>query len=97
MKKMTVSDKREALARKLRSAGDSSRLKMLCHIFRVRKACVSDIARELGMNMAIASHHLQALVREGLLKSDREGKRICYALSKDEITVDLKKFICKYN
>jgi DNA-binding transcriptional ArsR family regulator len=84
------------LAKLMRTAGDESRLKILCIIFSKRKVCVSDIAKELDMSIAIVSHHLQALSREGLLLSVREGKRICYQLPKDSFVKDLKKFICKY-
>lgn len=84
------------LAKLMRTAGDESRLKILCTIFSKRKVCVSDIAKELGMSVAIVSHHLQALSREGLLLSVREGKKVCYELPKDPFVADLKKFICKY-
>lgn len=84
------------LAKLMRTAGDESRLKILCIIFNKKKVCVSDIAKELDMSIAIVSHHLQALSREGLLLSVREGKRICYELPTDPFVKDLKKFICKY-
>ncbi len=84
------------LAKLMRTAGDESRLKILCIIFNKKKVCVSDIAKELDMSVAIVSHHLQALSREGLLLSAREGKRVCYELPKDKFVMDLKNFICKY-
>jgi len=84
------------LAKLMRTAGDESRLKILCTIFSKKKVCVGDIAKELDMSIAIVSHHLQALSREGLLLSVREGKRICYELPQDLFVKDLKKFICKY-
>ena len=96
---MTTSTKNlniENLAKKLRTAGDPTRLKILCFIFSAKRACVSDIAKRLSMSVATVSHHLQALASEGLLENDREGKRICYALSKADFMVDLKKFVCKY-
>jgi DNA-binding transcriptional ArsR family regulator len=77
--------KLELLAKKLRTAGDSNRLKILCLIFNNKKVCVSDIANYLGLSIAITSHHLQSLTKEGLLDSDREGKRICYSLSNSNI------------
>ncbi len=86
-----------ALSKKLQTAGDPVRLKILCHLFTARQACVSEIAKTLDMSVAAVSHHLQALAHEGLLISDREGKRICYAMAPTELMVDLKKFICKYN
>ena len=84
------------LAKLMRIAGDESRLKILCIIFSKKKVCVSDIAKELGVSVAIVSHHLQVMSQEKLLVPSREGKRICYELPKDPFVSDLKKFICKY-
>ncbi len=84
------------LAKLLRSAGDESRLRILCVIFAYKKVCVSDIAEELGLGIAIVSHHLRVMARDGLVVSVRDGKRICYTLPKKAFTEDLKRFICKY-
>ncbi len=96
MNNITKKQNIELFAKKLRVAGDSSRLRILCLIFSDKKVCVSDIAKELGMSVAITSHHLQSLAKEGLLLSSREGKKICYSLSKNDMVTDLKKFICRY-
>lgn len=85
------------LAKKIRTVGDESRLKIMCTIFTEHKICVSEIAQKLEMSVAIVSHHLQELRAEGLLISSRDGKRICYELSDEEFIGDLKKLICKYN
>jgi len=84
------------LAKLMRTAGDESRLKILCIIFSKKKVCVSDIAEELGASVAIVSHHLQVMSKEGLVSPAREGKKICYELPKDQFVKDLKKFVCKY-
>jgi len=84
------------LAKLMRTAGDESRLKILCVIFSKKKVCVSDIAEDLGLSIAIVSHHLQVMSKERLVVSIREGKRICYKLPKDAFINDLKKFVCKY-
>lgn len=84
------------LAKMMRTAGDESRLKILCIIFRRKKVCVSDIAEELDMSIAIISHHLQVMSKESLVVAVREGKRICYKLPEDPFIKDLKKFVCKY-
>ncbi len=84
------------LARLMRNAGDENRLKILCIIFSKKKVCVSDIAKELNLSVAIVSHHLQVMSQDGLVSSVREGKRICYELPVDPFVKDLKKFICKY-
>lgn len=93
---MTSNQKIEQLAKKLQTAGDLNRLKILCYIFSAKKACVSEIAKKLDMSVATTSHHLQALAKEDLLQPAREGKMICYTLGGAEVTADLKKFICKY-
>ncbi|MCK9351922.1 MAG: metalloregulator ArsR/SmtB family transcription factor [Candidatus Paceibacterota bacterium] len=87
----------ENLAKKLQTAGDPCRLKILCYIISSKKACVSDIAKHLRMSVAIVSHHLQMLAKEDLLESERNGKRICYSFpTRNAFVTDLKKLICKY-
>ena len=84
------------LARLMRTAGDESRLKILCTVFGKKKMCVSEIAEELDMSIAVVSHHLQVMFKEGLMLPVREGKKVCYELPKGTFVKDLKKFICKY-
>ena len=80
----------------MRTAGDENRLRILCIIFSNRKICVTDIAKELRLGVAIVSHHLRALEKEGLLLSAQEGKCAYYQLPKKPFVADLKRFICKY-
>jgi DNA-binding transcriptional ArsR family regulator len=84
------------LAKLMRTAGDESRIKILCIIFGNKKMCVSDIAEELGMSVAIVSHHLQVMSQQGLVMPMREGKHVCYQLPRDPFVRDLKRFICKH-
>ncbi len=84
------------LAKLMRTAGDESRLRILCIIYGRKKVCVSDIAKELGMSVAIVSHHLQVMSKEKLVVPVREGKMVCYVLPEDQFVKDLKKFVCKY-
>jgi len=84
------------LAKIMRMVGDESRLKILCFIFNHKQFCVSAIAQELDMSVAIVSHHLQVMAKQGLVAPVRKGKNICYQLSKDNFMKDLKKFVCKY-
>lgn len=93
---MQVTQKTEKLAKQLLLVGDPNRIQILCFLFNKKQACVTDIADGLGLNTAITSHHLLALAKEGLLISDRNGKKICYSLSKSSFLNDLKKLICKY-
>ena len=84
------------LAKLMRTAGDESRLKILCVIFNNKKICVSNIAKELKMSVAIVSHHLQVMAGEGLLVPSQEGKCTYYKPVKKTFVSDLRKFICKY-
>ena len=84
------------LSKLMRIAGDESRLKILCIIFNNKKICVSSIAKELNMSVAIVSHHLKVMAGENLLVPKQEGKCIYYQLSANSFVSDLKKFICKY-
>ena len=84
------------LAGQFSLVGDSARLQILCVIFKNNGACVSEITDLLGSNIAIISHHLQVLSSAGLLVPKRQGKRICYHLSKETFLTDLKRIICKY-
>lgn len=46
---------------------------------------VEEIASEIGQSVANTSHHLQTLVRGGLLDTRRDGTRIYYALATDRV------------
>jgi rhodanese-related sulfurtransferase/DNA-binding HxlR family transcriptional regulator len=46
---------------------------------------VDELAREIDQSVANTSHHLQALVRAGLLSSRRLGTRTIYALSSERV------------
>ncbi|MFA6601858.1 MAG: metalloregulator ArsR/SmtB family transcription factor [Candidatus Paceibacterota bacterium] len=98
MKTTKTQPKRELseIARLLRVAGEPSRIEILCVIFQGQKICVSDIASELHMSVAIVSHHLQVMAEEGLLKPYREGKCAFYAFTDEGFAGDLKVLICKY-
>ncbi len=89
-------NKFETLAKQLQAASESTRLEILCLIFTKKKACVSEIALKLKLSVASASHHLLALSKEKLLRSEREGKKICYVLEDTNFVNDLKNLICKY-
>ncbi|MFA6254303.1 MAG: metalloregulator ArsR/SmtB family transcription factor [Candidatus Paceibacterota bacterium] len=84
------------LAKVMRTVGDENRLKILCVIFHERKICVSDIAQDLNLSVAIVSHHLKVMARDRLLVPRQEGKCTFYHLPDKPLALDLKKFICKY-
>lgn len=81
-------------SRLLSLAGDQSRIRILCFMFKYQKACVTDIAQALGMSLASVSHHLQLMRDNGLLTSERMGNNICYILVANGFTKKLEKIIC---
>ena len=83
------------LSKTMHALADPTRLKIL-EILKKKDLGVSEIAKKLKLSVAIVSHHLQALYKEGILNPEREGKRICYILAETDFVNDLKNLICKY-
>ena len=46
---------------------------------------VEELAGEIEQSVANTSHHLQALMRAGLLTTRRDGTRVFYALASDRV------------
>lgn len=82
------------LARSMRTAGDEHRLLIMCHLMKNGQLCVSEIARDLHMSVAITSHHLQVMAKDNLVTAIRDGKRICYKLPNTTLIRGFKKIIC---
>lgn len=48
--------------------------------------CVTELATLVGLSQSCTTRHLQALAREGLIRSRRDGKRVLCRLAPDEAT-----------
>ena len=59
--------------------GDTTRVKILCALFR-SELCVGDIADLLNLTQSAASHQLRMLRSGKLVKFRREGKTVYYSL-----------------
>lgn len=81
-------------ARLLQLAGDETRMRILCVLFRRPSPCVSDIAAALAMSVASISHHLRLLEDNGVVTSRRDGKNICYSLKPTPLMKHIQTFIC---
>ena len=81
-------------ARMLEIAGDPTRIRILCLLFRHKQAFVSNIAESLDMTVACISHHLQLMRDNGYLTSERMGNNVRYALAESEFTAKLQQLIC---
>jgi len=71
---------------------DKSRLKILCALQDRQELCVCDIAALLGVQAAVASHHLRKLRDLKLLRHRNEGKLVYYAL-KDPLLGDVLTYV----
>ena len=64
--------------------GDSTRVKILCALFKA-EMCVCDIAALLGMTKSAISHQLRVLKQSKLIKNRRDGKVVYYSLDDDHV------------
>ncbi len=82
-------------ARLLLIAGDETRFRILEFMFKKKKACVTDIAKAVGMTIGCISHHLQIMKDNGFFEKERSGMNICYTIVENSFNQKLKKIILK--
>ena len=63
----------------LKALADPARIKIL-HLLKTRPMCTCDVMVALKLTEPNASHHLNLLERNGLIKSERMGKWMFYKL-----------------
>lgn len=93
-KKITLNKTLERKARMLELSGDPTRIRILCFMFKYKKACVSDIAKSVGMSVACVSHHLQLMRDNGYFTTERMGNNVCYTLCENRFTNNLERLVC---
>lgn len=64
--------------------GDTTRIKILCALFKA-EMCVCDIAALLNMTQSSISHQLRVLKQARLVKFRKEGKVVYYSLDDDHV------------
>ncbi|MGL4772372.1 MAG: ArsR/SmtB family transcription factor [Clostridium sp.] len=64
--------------------GDSTRIKIICALFK-SEMCVCDLSNLLGVSQSAISHQLRTLKSARLVKFRREGKVVYYSLDDDHI------------
>ena len=94
-KKIPIDDTLMKRARLLSLAGDETRIRILCFLFKYKEGCVSDIAESLDVSINSISHHLRMMKDVGLVESERMGVNICYKIVSDEFVKNLEKAICE--
>lgn len=63
---------------------DSTRVKILCALFRA-EMCVCDIAVLLGMTKSSISHQLRILKQSKLVKYRKDGRVVYYSLADEHV------------
>lgn len=63
---------------------DTTRIKILFALMN-KDLCVADIAETIGASQSAVSHQLRILKQARLVKFQREGKNVIYALSDDHV------------
>jgi ArsR family transcriptional regulator len=59
--------------------------------------CVSDIVDAFTMSQPTISHHLNVLKQFGLVTSRKEGKRVFYAINRDNVVECCGQLIAKFD
>ncbi len=65
--------------------GDPTRLRMMTALA-THPLCVCDLAASLGMSQSAVSHQLRVLRQHGLVRPERDGRRVYYQLDDDHVT-----------
>ena len=64
-----------------KAMSDSTRLRLI-NLLRAQSLCVSDLQEVLGLPQPHVSHHLAVLRAANLVRSERQGARVCYSISR---------------
>jgi DNA-binding transcriptional ArsR family regulator len=78
--------KLEMASSKLRAMAHPMRIAILELLHKNKQLSVTDIYKSLKIEQAAASHHLNILKNKGVLVSQRDGKKIFYALKSEVLT-----------
>lgn len=80
----TKDDLFDALASVAKALGSGRRAELVDVLVQGERP-VDDLAREIGQSVANTSHHLQHLLRAGLVHTRRDGTRIHYSLASPRV------------
>jgi DNA-binding transcriptional ArsR family regulator len=88
-KAQTATSRRDAarLPAVFGALGDAARFRIFRILLRQHGICVSEIAAELGVSVPAASHQLKLLEIHGLIRREKQGRKVCYAVRKDDPVV----------
>lgn len=64
--------------------GDPTRLRLMTALA-THPLCVCDLAASVGLTQSAVSHQLRVLRQHGLVRSERDGRRVYYQLDDDHV------------
>ncbi len=74
----------EELAGMFRLLGEVNRILLICACLD-GPVCVQDLAGRFGLSPSLASHHLRLMKAARLMRAERRGKKIFYAISDEHV------------
>lgn len=77
-----------------KALADDTRQRIL-EMLQEGEMCVSDVVAAFDMSQPTISHHLHILKQFGLVTSRREGKRVFYAIDRDNVVECCGKLFAK--
>jgi ArsR family transcriptional regulator, lead/cadmium/zinc/bismuth-responsive transcriptional repressor len=80
MKRLPSTQVRTRTLSLFRAIGHRDRLLVLLALAETDRLCVSDLVELCGTTQSAMSHQLRTLRNAGLVKTERQGKQIFYAL-----------------
>jgi ArsR family transcriptional regulator len=76
-----------------KALGDATRLRVV-NLLHVQSLCVRDLQDVLGLSQALVSRHLAILRAASLVRTQRQGARVFYSLSRAPfLNYPLRKFL----
>lgn len=93
----TTAPARTSASALFRALGDPRRVALFLFVARFPGRCVSDAARETGMSVALASHHLKRLAEAGLVAYCPDGKEHCFGIADRALALRVRSIIRAYS
>jgi ArsR family transcriptional regulator, lead/cadmium/zinc/bismuth-responsive transcriptional repressor len=87
----------ERLAVVFNALGDPGRFRIFSLLLEYKGICVSEIAGVLDITVSAVSQQFRILEMSGLVRKERMGQKICYAVRQDDSLVrSLTQLVRKY-
>lgn len=80
----------------MKALANESRVRILCELLDGER-CVNELEEVAGLSQSALSQHLARLRRDGVVKTRRDGKTICYSLNGRETGVVLETLYRLYS